>query len=386
VRVALLPPLDPRRFDLLGALGSALEHGGRLEEAQVLLAEAAREAANAGDRRAEMRLRIELALVRFGQAEAAAPDELEPLVDEAVSVFEEFGDDVGLAATWTLSAFESWAALRWQEMSEKMERAIAHARRAGNQAAINRCFGWLTPSYIFGPTPVAEAIARIEEIRAESEPGSLGEATTLTALGWLEAMRGDVEKGRALYRQGSEQLIELGALVRRAGRSMVGAEIEFLGGDPAAAEAELREGFRLLDEIGEKALLSTLAFNLGEALYLQGRWEEAEQFTRVSEDLAPPDDIASQVGWRAVRAKILARRAELEQAERLSTEALRLIEQTDALSHHADVLVRRAEVLRLAGRTEDAKGALEEGIRLYETKGILPAVERTRALLSELTG
>ena len=222
--VALLPPLDPRRFDLLGALGSALEHGGRLEEAQVLLAEAAREAANAGDRRAEMRLRIELALVRFGQAEAAAPDELEPLVDEAVSVFDEFGDDVGLAATWTLSAFESWAALRWQEMSEKMERAIAHARRAGNQAAINRCFGWLTPSYIFGPTPVAEAIARIEEIRAESEPGSLGEATTLTALGWLEAMRGDVEKGRALYRQGSEQLIELGALVRRAGRSMVGAE------------------------------------------------------------------------------------------------------------------------------------------------------------------
>ena len=43
-------------------------------------------------------------------------------------------------------------------------------------------------------------------------------------------------------------------------------------------------------------------------------------------------------------------------------------------------------MLRLAGRTEDAKGALEEGIRLYETKGILPAVERTRALLSELTG
>jgi hypothetical protein len=32
------------------------------------------------------------------------------------------------------------------------------------------------------------------------------------------------------------------------------------------------------------------------------------------------------------------------------------------------------------------EGALEEGIRLYETKGILPAVERTRALLSELTG
>jgi class 3 adenylate cyclase/tetratricopeptide (TPR) repeat protein len=384
--VALLPSVDPRRFDLLCALGSALEHGGRLEEAEVLLAGAAREAANAGDRRAEMRLRIELALVLVAHADVATPDELEPLVDEAVSVFDEFGDDVGLAATWTLSAFESWVALSWQEMSEKMERALAHARRAGNRAAINRCFEWLTPSYIFGPTPVAEAIARIEEIRAESEPGSLGEAGTLTGLGWLEAMRGDVEKGRALHRQGIERLIELGALIRRAGRSMVGAEIELLAGDPAAAEAELREGFRLLDEMGEKALLSTVAFNLGEALYLQGRYEKADELTRVSEDLAPPDDIASQVGWRALRAKILARRGELEQAERLSTEALRLIEQTDALSHHADVLVSRAEVLRAAGHTEEAKGALEDGIRLYETKGIVPAVERTRALLSELTG
>jgi tetratricopeptide (TPR) repeat protein len=244
----------------------------------------------------------------------------------------------------------------------------------------------LTPSYIVGPTPVAEAIARIEEIRAESEPGSLGEAGTLTALGWLEAMRGDVEKGRALYRQGIAQLIELGALVRRAGRSMVGAEIELLGGDPAAAEAELREGFRLLGEMGEKALLSTVAFNLGEALYLQGRWEEAEELARVSEDLTPPDDIASQVGWRALRAKVLARRAELEQAERLSSEALRLIEQTDALAHHAEVLVSRAEVLRLAGHTEEAKGALEEAIGSYERKGVLPAIERTRALLSQLTG
>jgi tetratricopeptide (TPR) repeat protein len=244
----------------------------------------------------------------------------------------------------------------------------------------------LTPSYIFGPTPVAEAIARIEEIQAESEPGSLGEAGTLTGLGWLEAMRGDVEKGRALYRQGSEQFIELGALVRRAGQSLMGGDIELLGGDPAAAEAELREGFRLLDEMGEKALLSTVAANLGEALYLQGRYEEAEELTRVSEDLAPPDDIASEVGWQALRAKILARRAELEQAERLSTEALRLIEQTDALYQHADVLVSRAEVLRLAGRTEEAKGALEEAIGLYERKGVLPAIERTRALLSELTG
>jgi hypothetical protein len=43
-------------------------------------------------------------------------------------------------------------------------------------------------------------------------------------------------------------------------------------------------------------------------------------------------------------------------------------------------------VLRLAGRADEAATALEEAMRLYERKGVLPQIERTRALLSELTG
>jgi len=59
---------------------------------------------------------------------------------------------------------------------------------------------------------------------------------------------------------------------------------------------------------------------------------------------------------------------------------------TDALAQHADALVSRAEVLRLAGRMNEAATALEEAMRLYERKGVLPQIERTPALLSELTG
>ena len=42
-----------------------------------------------------------------------------------------------------------------------------------------------------------------------------------------------------------------------------------------------------------------------------------------------------------------------------------------------------AEVLRLAGRSEESAQAFEEAIRLYEQKGNVVAAEALRAVLSE---
>jgi hypothetical protein len=39
-------------------------------------------------------------------------------------------------------------------------------------------------------------------------------------------------------------------------------------------------------------------------------------------------------------------------------------------------------VLRLLGRTDDARTALEKRRAVYERKGIVPEIERTRALLA----
>jgi tetratricopeptide (TPR) repeat protein len=81
---------------------------------------------------------------------------------------------------------------------------------------------------------------------------------------------------------------------------------------------------------------------------------------------------------------VLARRGELEEAERLGREAVDIAERTDGLDWRADALVDLAEVLRLAGRPVDAAGSLEEALRLYEAKGVVPSAQRTRALLAEL--
>src|SRR5207253_5956880 len=62
--------------------------------------------------------------------------------------------------------------------------------------------------------------------------------------------------------------------------------------------------------------LASAAPLLLDALYLQGRDEEALQLTERwrPERLTVPEDVDAQVGWRGVRAKLLARRGDLEEA------------------------------------------------------------------------
>jgi hypothetical protein len=87
--------------------------------------------------------------------------------------------------------------------------------------------------------------------------------------------------------------------------------------------------------------------------------------------------------WRQVRGKVLARRGELEEGERLAREAVALAEETDMLNAHADALIDLSEVLTFAG--EDAQAELEQALALYERKGNLVMADRTRSKLAEVT-
>jgi tetratricopeptide (TPR) repeat protein len=63
---------------------------------------------------------------------------------------------------------------------------------------------------------------------------------------------------------------------------------------------------------------------LAQALAAQGRAGEAERFLQIADETASQDDVASQGLIRAVRARLLARRGEFAEAERLVQEALAL--------------------------------------------------------------
>src|SRR5205085_7142105 len=105
--------------------------------------------------------------------------------------------------------------------------------------------------------------------------------------------------------------------------------VELLAGEPKAAEHEFRRGFDTLQEIGEASFLATVAALLGETLYLQGRYEDAADVAKISEESAGAEDAYSQVLWRVVVAKVRARTG-AEEAEAPALEAVSIAEHTDS--------------------------------------------------------
>ena len=227
-----------------------------------------------------------------------------------------------------------------------------------------------------------ECTERCEELLAEiAGRRPTVEAALVGTLAGLEAMRGNFDDARGLYARQQSMHEDLGRPYSLAAATIMAGRIEMLAGEPAAAEAELRRGYVILEGMGELGVLSTLAAYLADAVYAQGRYDEADQLTHVSEEAATSDDIASHVWWRVTRARVLARRGSHAEAERIGSEALALAEVTDDLFLRGRALIDLADVRRLA----EANGSvplLEEALGLFEAKGDTVSAGRARAALS----
>jgi ATP/maltotriose-dependent transcriptional regulator MalT len=149
--------------------------------------------------------------------------------------------------------------------------------------------------------------------------------------------------------------------------------IELLAGDPAAAERELRPAYETLERMGNWANLGYVAPTLADALFMQGRDEEALRLTELTERITSTWDVQGQIAWRRVRAKLLARRGQVEEAKQLAHAATALAGRTDFVLEHAQAVADLAEVLRLAGESKESAAAVHEAIRLYEEKGNIAA-------------
>jgi tetratricopeptide (TPR) repeat protein len=180
-------------------------------------------------------------------------------------------------------------------------------------------------------------------------------------------------------------LAERGAGVTLAVTSVENVlEVELLAGDPAAAVTAGEDGYRGLEELGLLRLLSNGAGLLARAYYALGRIEEAEAWAGRAAELGTSDDVLAQILWRPVKAKVLARRGEHAEAERLAREAVALSEGTDALNMQGEAYADLAEVLAVADRPNDSAEALEQALARYQWKENVVMAERVRARLAEL--
>ncbi len=381
----LLPSGHPERRALLPELGEALSECGDLQRADAVLAEAAELAEAGGD----LGLRAHATIVRLLVLESTDPkrrsEEALAEVEQILSLLEELGDDRGMARAYRLVADLQWTRSRYAAVDDALERAIEHARRAGAVWEEAESMAQYTGSGVYGPAPVAEVARRCERVLASSRAGGAIEARALRALASVRAMEGRFDEARTLARRAKEMLDDLGLRLRAAFVSETLGSIETLAGDHAAAERELRAGFEVVKELGERGFLSTVAALLARCLVEQGRLGEAERFVTVSREAAAPDDLATQVTLRGARARILAAKGRLDEAERVAAEAVRLAEGTDDLNACADTLLDQAEVLRAAGAVDRAAAAIDLALDRYERKGNVVGAALARRRRAELS-
>jgi tetratricopeptide (TPR) repeat protein len=374
-RARALLPAEERPLELELRLVHARFDVGDLAEALLVADELAARSRAVGDRPAELRALLARGFVAH-LAEATEVSEVRELVDEALAVFGELGDDAGLAEAWLLASENELSRLRWRAMALALERAIAHGNR-GNHPVASYAQGHRFPPYAYGPFSVEEGLAFFD-----AHPST--HSFYFAFRGQLEAMHGNFEGARREIQVAHDRARELGQRLAEAGHSMQEAEIELNAGDAARAAEVALEGVAALNALGERGWLSTVAGHGAEALYRLGRDGEAWQLTDKAEEAGASDDVITQMLIRQVRAKLLARRGELAEAERLAREAVVWGNPTDALEYKAAAYRDLAIVLVAAGKLEEALAALDEARPLYEQKGHTVGVARVDEMRSEL--
>ncbi len=370
--VELMPEAD----EFVCELGAALRVTNDVEGAREVLVRATR----AKEKRIELRARIELAFLR-SVVEADTAAELLEVASTSIPALEANHDDRALGRAWLCIAHVRGAFFcEYAPMEESATRAARYYRRAGWSPS--SALDFVGSALYYGPKPVPEGIGQCEALLLEHDGDRASEANIIVWLGGLEAMRRNFADARAHVSGARTIYNEFGltmAAVDTCGRVL--AAIAMLADIPSDAEQTLVECCASLQQRGQTAVLATRAGELAHAIYEQGRYEEAQVWTRLARESAGSDDLDAALSWKPVEAKILARQGKIDEAEGLARETLKLVDRSDSVNRNADSLMALAEVLALADRPGEAEEAIKKALRLYQQKGNLASADKARKLL-----
>jgi tetratricopeptide (TPR) repeat protein len=380
--LAALPEGHPRRNALLLALCDALSEAGEMERGTGILKQLVADAGASGDATSAWQARIQLGLVRQRMNTMSTEDGLQ-LVEEALAALTPIGDDSGLAITWQLAGQAQNLLGDMDEVRAAMQRALGHARRAGNVRLETKSIFWIGLSAFFSNRSVGKSTSICSELVDTAKTP----LQRTHARFWLAASRGvagELSNARLELEEVRRTYGELGLEWLRAGTATACAVVELHGGDPVLAEEILREANAVLDATGDKAVQSTILALLGDALYDQGRYLEAEGVVAASEAISSPEDATDLVHLATLKGRLFARRRDYVHAEQAAREALAMAADSTLSFVLEDALMGLAEVLLLAGRAAEARKPAQQALELCERRGLVPAAERVRQFLAGL--
>jgi class 3 adenylate cyclase/tetratricopeptide (TPR) repeat protein len=372
--LALLPTGEPAVMLRL-RLAAVIRYTEGAVAASACLVEGAELAAAAGDHPGELRMRIAEVTARTW---LAGTREGRGVAEEALPVLERAGDELGQALAWELIATREQDLMHSGAKLAAAERMLEHARAAGAGWLEDSALRWILTAHLWGPTPLNEAEPIFEQHASIEQRFP----TLMARHASIKGMLGRLAEGRAMLAAARTRAEELGGW--NLGWGQQTWDLERYGGDLETAEWALRLECSGGEAAGELGILSTTYCDLADALYACGKLEEAEQCAQQARRLCAADDVMTEIGWRLVQAKLLARRGAHSEARQLVRDAIVIAETTDNLWAQADARLDLAEVLELGGSREEAVGELERALELFERKGHVTGAAKARERLAEL--
>jgi class 3 adenylate cyclase/tetratricopeptide (TPR) repeat protein len=371
---------DPARPGLLFARGEALQDSGDFAAAYASFGEAVRLARAAGDEHVEWLARLGLAFVRMHREPEGAVEAAIAEASAAIASREPVGDHEVLARAWGVMGEARLLRAEASEQKQALERGAEHARAAGDLALELELVISTGPPIIYGDVSVEDGMRYAEQLLERRGDPTWG-GFALHILGHLRARLGDFAQGRADMDVWRNRMRELGQETKYKNSASCVWDVCRLAEDWESGERALREAYDLGESYEDKVGLSTIAGHLGDAVYRQGRIDEAERYSAVSEELGASDDLYNEALWRGVRAKVFAARGDFAGAERLGNEAVEIADRTDYFELRADIRLDLAEILRAAGSDDAAATTAREALELYERKGNLVGARNASSLI-----
>jgi tetratricopeptide (TPR) repeat protein len=303
---------------------------------------------------------------------------------DAISTFEQLGDEGRLAGALTVLAGFGWLTGAADEMLKTSERALTLARRARDWRTIPLAASYLGRALVLGATPCSKAEDRLRSLIDDLAGERMAQATCRLEAAIILSMleRFDEARGHLAFSRGVFE--DLGQ--RRWLAAVSGAEgwIAWAEGLLPMAEQGLRAGYIFFKGQHDTTNATAAASDLSLVLCDLGRFDEAGVLADEVAKGAGVYDLEPQAGWRCVKARVLASRGAFEDADSLARQAIDLISPTEFIDLQADALRHRAEVLIAAGRTADAVTTLERALDAYERKENLASARQVRDRLTSL--
>ncbi len=349
-------------------VGRIADAAARAEAAAARVAEAAQQVGQ---------LRAELARVYL--LSHLYPEEwvgqLAALIERARPVLEDAQDDAALGSLWLATWALEHYRCRFGAAADAAARTCRHFMAAGEGYMANLCTRWSMSAIIFGPMPVTEVLAWLDQQAAQIVPRPI----------WLGSYRarmlpliGRFDEARAELSANVARLIDQGDRLGVALSSRWPIEME--AGEYAAAEVAARQACALLEEMGERSYWSTNACEVAAALYRLGRYAEANDWASRALEAGARDDAATQLMGRQVLAQVAARRDEFDRARVLAGEVLAIADGMDSPEAQGYAALDVAEVLWLAGDDAEASRQAARAGEFFRRKGATVATERAGRL------